>query len=252
MHNQTFQGFLTNYYLTTKGKGLLKEEKELLNLSLSKVFGYFLVQIGQTSTEDLLSESRISFKMLVDEKNKQNPAYHFIQADIDYLPFKPHTIDAILLPHSLETVTDPYHLLRQIDKMILPEGNLIISGFNPIGSKIIPLRLGEYKHNFKQANLIKASRIVDWLNLLGYDIESINYPQKHTPSLTEKTVLFLSKIGLELGNIYVISAKKRIESPTPIGLNWKLSNWLPVKKGQAVANNTNHQTTKIRETTCKK
>jgi ubiquinone/menaquinone biosynthesis C-methylase UbiE len=249
MSNQNFQTFLAKFYLTAKGQRLLDEEVGLLNRSLSCLFGYYLVQIGKTTQVDLLIESRISYKVLVDKNFDTQYQYSFVQADIDYLPFKKESVDMVFIPHTLEAVADPYHLLRQIDKIILPEGALVISGFNPLGKKVISMmRFGEFKQQFKQAHFIKEARLIDWLNLLGYDIECINY--EHTNKVfnkfdlrffREKLFAGLRKIGFEFGNVYVIVARKRKESSTPIGLNWKLSNWLPVKKRQVAVNNSSHR-----------
>lgn len=243
MSNQLFQTFLIKFYQTAKGRELLKEEQTLLNHSLARIFGYFLVQLGQTSQQDLLKESRVSFKVLVDYNILSDQQQEFVRVDLDYLPFKRDSIDAVFLPHTLETVQDPYHLLRQVDKMILPEGSLIISGFNPYGSKILRLKFGEFKQQFKQAHFITESRLIDWLNLLGYDIKCIHY-KEDKPANSIKTLLlsFLRKFGLEHRSVYVISAKKRVESQTPIGLNWRLANWLPVKKGQTVASSNSSHT----------
>lgn len=249
MPNQNFQKFLSNYYLTTKGIALLKEEEALLNLCLNKVFGYYLVQIGQTTKIDLLSENRINYKIIVDSLLNQDNClsnYCKVTANIDYLPFKSDSIDAVFIPHTLETVPDPYHLLRQVDKMILPEGNLVISGFNPFGRHLVSIRLGKYRKQLKQVHFIKEARIVDWLNLLGYDIECIRYKRVETKQgffsvVINKIVLILNRMGIEFGNVYVILAKKRIESSKPIDLNWKLANWLPVKKGQVAMNNSSHR-----------
>ena len=242
MSNQIFQAFLVRFYQTAKGVELLREESTLLNHSLTRIFGYFMVQVGQTCQQDLLKESRVSFKVLVDCTKPVNPVHEFVKADIDYLPFKRQSVDVVFLPHTLETVKDPYHLLRQVDKMILPEGSLIISGFNPYGSRMLALRLGEFKHEFKQVNFITESRLIDWLNLLGYDIECIHYKQDSPRNRIKKSFfMVLRKLGFELQSVYIISAKKRVESQTPIGLNWRLSNWLPVKKGQSVvSNNATH------------
>lgn len=253
MCNQTFQLFLKSFYQGSVGKELLEEEKSLLEQGLSCVFGYFLVQIGQTSENDLLVSSRINQKVIVDNfipkplNNEKN--YEWVYADIDYLPFKPGSVDAVFLPHTLESVPDPYHLLRQVDKMIMADGRLIISGFNPWGNKIWKFSFGKYRKNFKQAHLISEKRLVDWLNLLGYELEFILYKTYHsydsvwTMDFVKAGLQRLAhKLGLEFGNVYVIVAKKRVESPTPVGLNWRLANWLPIKRGKVlVSNQTNHK-----------
>ncbi len=245
MRNLTFQAFLRRFYSTDQGQALLQEEQALLKHSLSHLFGYFLVQIGQTTPQNLLGSSRISRKVLADSdlislSVNADEVIQRLKADIEYLPFKNDSIDVVVLPHTLETVEDPFHLLRQVDNMIVPEGRLVISGFNPIGKTVLKLRFWQYKVAFKQAHLVSEKRLVDWLNVLGYEFECIHYPR---PVISERfgldklqRVLFwlANKAGVEFGNIYVIVAKKRIESFRPVGLNWQLSNWLPSKNRRLI------------------
>lgn len=259
MQNQFFQSFLYEFYQTPKGCSLLLDEQLLIENALSKVFGYYLVQLGITCERNLVSSSRVSRKIITDAHLPEtlDPALlnEFVQADIDYLPFQTDAIDAVVMPHTLESVEDPYHLLRQVDKMLVPEGHMLITGFNPLGCQIIRQRLGENREAFKQANLVKEQRVVDWLNVLGYDIEKISYsslscvtkePETYKPSEFLMTLEnWMDKIGIDLGNIYCVLAKKRVASPTPVGLNWRLANWQPIKKGRIIANSQAHQKTSV-------
>lgn len=238
MTNQQFQAFLIQFFRSPQGHALFKQEQSMVDRSLSQVFGLYLVQLGRISTEDLMLNSRMRYKVLVDDclPSSKNPC--FIQADIDYLPIKSDSIDGFVLPHTLESVVDPYHLLRQVDQMLIPEGHLLITGFNPFGCRTILNRLQNTDGGFKNAHFIRVHRLVDWLSLLGYDIELISYSSascfgsqresKWLGSLEQG----LGRAGLHFGNLYAILAKKRIFSPTPVGLNWRLRNWLNVTKGQ--------------------
>lgn len=252
--NPSFQAFLCNFYQTPNGQKLLTHEQALVDVALKKVFGYHLVQLGittQANQTDFLATSRIQHKILVDTELSSplvQPGKSKVIADLDYLPFQADTIDAVFMPHTLETVADPYHLLRQVDRLICPEGHLILTGFNPIGCSILRNRLGCHRQAFKSANLMRMSRVIDWLNVLGYEIEWIEYSQFscfNRPVHPKIKMAWLEKLccklGLELGNVYCILAKKRIESPTPIGLNWQLSNWLPRRKSELALSRQQHK-----------
>ncbi len=243
-----FQALLSRFYKTDSGKVFFNLEAELVERALKNVFGYYLLQVGLTSYGELLTSSRVSHKSLVDSTVCQEAAELFqsaMEADLDYLPIKPDSVDVVFLPHTLESVDDPYHLLRQIDVLLIPEGKLIITGFNPHSCGVLRQKIGSEREIFKQAGLIKISRLIDWLKLLGYDIEHLEISSSACfVSKNNKTwwllgwvSKILSWLGVEIGNVYCISAVKRISSPTPVGLNWKLSHWLPVKKPQAIATN---------------
>ncbi len=175
MTNPSFQSFLHRFYQTPKGQSLFRQEKPLIDHALAHVFGLYLVQLGQVSTDSLLENSRVNCKVLLDDHALPEASGLRIQADMDYLPIRNDAVDVFVLPHSLESVTDPYHLLRQVDSALVPEGHVLITGFNPLGCRTMRNRFGEHRRHFKAANLIRAHRVVDWLSLLGYDIEQVTY-----------------------------------------------------------------------------
>lgn len=240
--NPPFQSFLRRFYRTPKGEVLLSQEKALVAHSLAQVFGLYLVQLGVHCDTSLLETSRVNYKVLVDQDQPFKSEQNAVRADIDYLPFKRDSIDVVVMPHTLEAVKDPYHLVRQADEMLVPEGHILISGFNPMGCKVWMSRWGAHRQEFKQANIIRAHRVIDWLQLLGYDIKEVSYGSASCLSKQAeprwKIVRWfykaLARCGIHFGNVYCILAKKRVSSPTPVGLNWQISNWLPVRKGRSV------------------
>lgn len=245
MMNQPFQSFLSQFYESAKGQILLQQEKNLIARSLSQVFGLYLVQLGSPSRETLLDSSRVNYKVVVSQnKGDVHPASD-VQASLDYLPFRKDSIDVVVMPHTLEAVNDPYHLIRQADEMLIAEGHLLVTGFNPIGCKILLNYLGQQRSHFKHANMIRDHRVIDWLHVLGYDIKEVSYSPvscllregKRQWRLTQFLGKFLRLCGIHFGNSYCILAKKRVSSPTPVGLNWRVSNWLPVRKSRPIVTN---------------
>lgn len=239
---QGFQQFLQRWFLQPSASEILSAEQRLIDAQLENKFGYYLLQVGRICEQDLLAKSRIKTKIIVDKNFTSCPLPSFQQshtqpdlvvADLDFLPFKTESFDLILMPHTLETVADPYHLVRQIDSILRAEGKLLISGFNPWSWQILTNKLLRKDPEFAQAHLIKMHRIIDWLNLLGYDIKVASYaPSK---GLLAK---MLQKLRLPQGAVYILLAEKRVASSMPVGLDWKLANWLPVRKGVRVVANS--------------
>lgn len=244
-----FQQFLMRLYQTETGQGLLRDEKSLIDYALRKSFGLYFLQVGLTAWRPLLDNCRLNQKILVDDAIVEDGFDAYVIADLNYLPFRKDTIDMVFLPHTLETVEDPYHLLRQIDDLLIAEGHLLITGFNPLGCAVWLQKMGKNRRAFRQGNLISPARLVDWLRLLGYDIEWVRLSpstcvsnSKPSGAFVLKLGWFLSKFGLETGNVYGILAKKRMSSPTPIGLNWRLSDWVSVRKfGKGLTSASNRQ-----------
>lgn len=247
-----WQAFLRDWFGSPVASGLLRQERHLLDKELSHLFGYFALQLGQVAEQDLLSASRVKTKLLLDNAPVFKGEAELALADLDFLPIQNDSVDVVLLPHTLEAVSDPYHLVRQVDATLMPEGHLIITGFNAWGCALLRARFGRSRQAFKQAHFIKMHRLIDWLNLLGYDIQVAQYGPiscsgKRQNAIdswfwaaVERFERGLARWGVHLGNVYIVVAKKRVVTPKPVGLDWRLANWLPRRKGQAVASCQSH------------
>ncbi len=247
-----FQRFLQNWFKTPAGQALYDQENRLIDKELARLFGYYLVQIGCVFERSLLQTSRVKTKLVLNDQLRSDLADSLVIADLDFLPLRHDSVDVVVMPHSLESVPDPYHLVRQVDAMLIADGSLIITGFNRFGCSVLRSRLGSARQEFKQANLLSMHRVIDWLNLLGYDIQvaqhgSISCFNKRSGRLSwfwsavERFEQWLDRVGLHLGNVYIVVAKKRVVTPKPVGLDWKLANWLPVRKGRTLASCDRHE-----------
>ena len=249
--NQGFQRFLRHWFQSKAGQVLFNHEQQLVDQALDNKFGYYLVQLGCVSQQSLVQNSRVSSKLLVDEHSSthwlQTQGVKWVQAEFDFLPIARDSVDVVLLPHTLETVDDPYYLLRQVDQMLLPEGHVVLTGFNLIGC--LPLRFSYFskRGEFGKARLRRASKIKEWLEVLGYEVGTVRYTPvmcfaatekyRRWAKVIEKVERSLSHIGLNFGNVYCLIAKKKVDAPTLVGMKWKLPS-LRSLKGRAVASQT--------------
>src|SRR5208283_1731784 len=96
-----------------------------------------------------------------------------LQSQLESLPFASDSIDAILLPHTLELVEDPYAVLREAERVLCAEGCLMICGFNPWsgwGARRLFARLLR-RPPFPPGTrrVLSELRLRDWVALLGFD-----------------------------------------------------------------------------------
>lgn len=133
----------------------------------SKLFGYHLLKMGalsaQISTEKCAIAHQVSVGLQGD--NLQ------VIADPYSLPFTGKSVDACLMAHTLSYSNDPHRLLREIDRILIDDGWLVVSGFNPMSlvgaGKLLPIRRKYPPYNSRMFSLI---RIQDWLQLLNYEV----------------------------------------------------------------------------------
>ncbi|CAK9885936.1 MAG: hypothetical protein XXXJIFNMEKO3_02354 [Candidatus Erwinia impunctatus] len=134
---------------------------------LSKMFGYHLLKIGALSSEIDTSDCAIAHQVNVASSG---PNVQVI-AEPECLPFACKSIDACLLAHCLAWSKDPHAILREVDRVLIDDGWLIISGFNPLSilgaGKLLP---GLYHRLPLNGRMFTQLRMMDWLQLLNYEV----------------------------------------------------------------------------------
>jgi SAM-dependent methyltransferase len=212
------------------GKYLLQQEMAVLERLLPELFGYYLVQLGLGKTVDRITEiSRIRSHILLEQAGVQSPVAVDIRGDYLRLPIATDSVDVVFLPHVLDTVADPHQLLREAERILIPEGRLIVFGLNPWGLwgiwKLVLGRSGRFPWC---GQFVSQRRLNDWLSLLGFEVE-FSEPLMFRPPLRNETVMsnleFMERLGRRfwpaLSNGYVVQAVRRVSNLTPVDPGWK-------------------------------
>lgn len=240
------------WYATDLGQSLLDNEKQCLNQLLEHIFGYNLIQLGcldkNADKRCLISGSRISGKFVLEslaQVIQVNPGTCMITR-FDDLPLQNHSLDAVILPHTLEFEQNPHQILREVERILVAEGKAIFLGFNPMSlwgfwhkywemkNRIYQKKAGKGTHREVPlpscGHLISQKRLRDWLQLLGFDIDLVSeyfYRPPLRSSVLLKKLKFIERAGqfskiLPAGG-YLMVATKRVSTLTPIPQGWKLS-----------------------------
>ncbi|MFO7326069.1 MAG: methyltransferase domain-containing protein [Pseudomonadota bacterium] len=154
------------------GRQLLAAEAALLRGLLDDVFGLELLQLGTWGlSRELLSSSRTRRQTVIGTREDVCSGGEVdLVAELEALPVQTASVDAVLLPHTLEFAPDPHAIVREADRVLHGEGQLIVMGFRPVslwGLRAAASRAG-YPPGLKQ--MLGPGRVVDWLELLGYEI----------------------------------------------------------------------------------
>jgi len=225
---------LSKWYKTTLGASFEQEEKASLDRNLKYLFGYYLLQVGQLGQLDWHEKSRVSHCIIME----QNVAIKSTQTEkksvsaigaAQELPVQSTSIDVLVLPHLLEFSHNPHEVLREAERVLIPEGHVILLSFNPFSFWTLFRWLFIWKHELPwRGRFFSKTRVKDWLALLGFDVvlcESYFYrPPIQNKSFMSK-VKFLERMGKRfwpaLGGGYILVAKKRVNTLTPIRPRWK-------------------------------
>ncbi len=149
---------LHDWFETPLGQYLLEKERAYLDDVTPDVFGFHALQLGVPEV-DLMRASRIAHRLRIAAHDHPD-----VFAKSHELPIATQSIDMVVLPHALEFAADPHGILREVDRVMMPEGRLVIVGFNPWSlwglRSGIGLSRNEYPWN---GNFVSLLRVKDWL-----------------------------------------------------------------------------------------
>ncbi|WP_158968557.1 methyltransferase domain-containing protein [Paraglaciecola sp. L3A3] len=219
--------------------------KELIENELSEVsrkfFGYHLIRLGNLSSQIQLVNCPIKHQVNVTSDQQTHTG---LLAKSTALPIAEKSVDTFLLTHELDFSDDPHQVLREVDRTIMPNGYLVLSGFNPFSLcglfKYLPINKGNVLHD---ARFFSCGRVKDWLQLLGFEIiESKHllfnelFLRRPIHTSSKWNTWGSEHLGM-LSTLYVIVARKR-----EIPLSLIKPKWQTKPKFSAVNANANART----------
>src|ERR1700759_2495605 len=213
---------LTAWWSGSLGRALLAAESELLGEALEDVFGWELLQIGAWGgSRELLACSRTRRQTIVAAPGFPGGADIIGRAAV--LPIGSDSVDAVLLPHTLEFAADPYAIVREVDRVLVAEGQLLVLGFRPWSLWGMRARWSRSGFPPGMRRVLSERRLREWLVLLGYEVvaeHSYLYCSPWSKGLSkgEGTGRILRR-GLTHplpASAYLLKARKRVSPLTPI------------------------------------
>ena len=223
------------------GQAFLSAESEELSKIIPTLFGYHFLLLGEEIFMGTLSQSPILHRVWSHPMLRKLTAHSGLTARHDKLPIASDCIDAMYLAHCLEFMNNPHEVLRETFRVLIPEGYVVISGFNPWswwGLWRYIMRL--IKRTPWDGCFISIARLKDWLALLGFDVVQVS-PYFFSPPFSHPRILrhlkWLEKLGRYcwpfLAGGYLVLARKRIITLTPIKPAFENERKLAVQEGIA-------------------
>ncbi|RPI45509.1 MAG: class I SAM-dependent methyltransferase [Betaproteobacteria bacterium] len=214
---------LSRWFDTPLGQYLLAQERDYYDCVVADIFGYNALQSGLAEI-DFLRASRIPSRWCI---GSTGPIA--LKTDFRDLPIAANSIDLVVLPHVLEFSDDPHQILREVVRVLVPEGHVVISGFNPwslLGLKrFVPRSRSEIPWNGRFINL---PRLKDWLSLLSFDVVG-GRMHGYAPPFSQEHWLrrfsFMDSAGDRwwpfAGGVYLMQAVKRVRGMRVITPSWR-------------------------------
>lgn len=219
----SIEGF-SDWLKTPQGHYVTDWELDKVSRIVSDVFGFNALQIGLPEL-NFLSSNRMPLRMKIG-----NAGPLTIRSEASELPFANTSIDLVVLAHSLEFHPEPHRLLREIDRILIPDGQIVVVGFNPFSLWGLRQRLIQNDDEVFPWNgrYIGVPQLKDWLSLLSFEIERGRFGRYAPPWNNEQAFRrcrWMEPAGDRwwpiAGGVYVIRAVKRVHGLRLIKPRWK-------------------------------
>ena len=210
-----------------------------MDSAVADMFGYHALQLGVPQL-DGLRDNRMPHRWVATEVASDAATAGTAQVSFythfSALPFPAQSLDLVLLPHALELSDDPHATLREVERTLVPEGKVVICGFNALSLWGLRQTRGHVYHRLGWDNLYLPSagqfigmrRLRDWLNLLGFEVEVVQFGC-YRPAVRSDAWLqrwdWMDRLGARwwpvLGSAYFLVAVKRVRGVRLLGASWK-------------------------------
>lgn len=242
---------LAHWLQSPPGRYLLAWEQAQLDLAVTDLFGFHALQLGLGELEALRANRMPHRWVASDSLREPEPLPlppvddalatllpmlpgHALLCDFDALPLTNQCMDLVVLPHTLELARDPHDTLREVERVLRPDGRVVIVGFNPASLWGLRQRAGRLRQRLggegplylpSAGDFIGYGRVRDWLRLLGFEVERGRFGLWRPPFGSERglaRMAWLETAGARgwpvLGAVYLIEAVKRVRGMRLVGL----------------------------------
>ena len=244
---------LGSWLHTAPGRYLLAWEQDRLDHAVTDAFGFHALQLGLPELDGLRA-NRMPHRWVASDSMQvpdalvlpppaeslltTQPAHEPIalHCEFDALPFPDASVDLVVLPHALELARDPHHTLREVERVLVPEGRVVIAGFNPTSLWGLRQRAGRMRRGLgfgrddslylpRAGEFIGYWRLRDWMRLLGFEVEAGRFGCWRPPLRSEQWLerfAWMDSLGDRwwpvLGGVYFVVAVKRVRGMRLVGL----------------------------------
>lgn len=212
------------WFQTELGRAVLTAEQQLIDRCLSDCFGYHLLQLSVDNDLTFYRDCRVQRCFKAGSVPPVTPAERglFVQCDVQELPFESDSLDAVIVHHAMEFAANPHAVLRELYRVIVPEGRIVLVGFNPWSLLGARMAMGRYRSGSIWRNhFLSVSRLHDWLQLLGFTMQRTDYgfhrPPLHRSGGVREHAWARHWPG---GGVYAITAVKEVSRFIPMKPLW--------------------------------
>jgi SAM-dependent methyltransferase len=232
---------IVQWFDTPLGRSLQAVEAHRLRGVLPNLYGTVALQLGRIGKLDLLDACVAPTRIVAEEdtawRGNNCPVEQrltgmrtlCLRAETHALPLDERSVDVALLPHTLDFSADPHPVLREVSRVLRPEGHVVILGFNPMSLWGVRRMLARRPRAVPwSGHFFRLARVKDWLALLDFECTHGSLLYYRPPVSGDRAMdrlFFMEKAGDRwwplMAGVYLLVARKRVFGMTPLPVDWK-------------------------------
>ena len=234
---------------------MLEWERRCASEVLADAFGFHAVQLGLPELM-ALEGNRMPHRWLALQAGRSPAAAGAaLWCEFDALPFPSQSLDLVVLPHALESSRDAHLALREVERVLVPEGRVLITGFNPaswwgwrhwrdrrrLAGGLSSGLVAAETDGATMGETLGVRRLRDWLRLLSFEVEGARFGC-FRPPLEQSRWLdrwgWADRFGARwcpvVGGVYALLAVKRVRGMRLVGLARRQARYASAPRAVAV------------------
>jgi len=224
---QQISGIVAEWLDSPLGAALREQESRIVEEALDGIFGEYVLQLGLWGEpHSFLKFARSQRAVCIADPGAVTAELPGLMGQMHRLPIASDSVDAVLLPHTLDFSDRPHAILREVHRILRSDGHLVVLGFKPGGlwglRRLVPgagLPPG-LEHP------VSDRRLSDWLKLLDLRIHGVRRYFFRWPlpgnrgASSEVWERRGQRLWPELGACYMLTAQKRLFTLTNVKKPW--------------------------------
>lgn len=216
----TFNKEVSAWYDSPVGRAVQVDLQNYIAARIQNTFGYYAVELGIQHSQSLLQHTRINYHFRFAAQHEASLVD--CVSSLKALPIECSSVDLVVANHVLDLSHDPHQALREIDRILMPDGECILIGFNPMSVAGLRHLLRRRRYEITLDTFYTQKRVKDWFSVLGFSIKDeqrMGYQCFGAGKFIQRNTAFLERLGqrwgLPLSRIYVLHLKKTMVTLTP-------------------------------------
>ncbi|MAT91089.1 MAG: SAM-dependent methyltransferase [Halioglobus sp.] len=183
---------------------------------LETAFGYHILQLGVQGDTPLCAASPINHRIGCAAGHRAQVG---LVAEAFELPLESDSVDVVIAHHCLDFTDHPHQVLREIQRVLTPQGQLLLIGFNPLSLHGLHSRLRGWLRDplWRRHRPVGEHRVTDWLHLLGCEVQDVARLYAVPPAGRGRLRAWLARLdrwggrhNVPLSGLYVLHAVKQV------------------------------------------